>query len=121
MCNARNELLTGRVLSSRWRIGRLLGRGGTSSVYAARHRNGKHVAIKVLHRELSDRLTSRQRFLREGQIANRVGHYGAVSILDDDVTPDGLVFLVMELIEGASLAQHCERNGGKLPSAEVLA
>src|SRR5215208_966270 len=62
--------LTGRLLGGRWRVGELLGQGGMSSVYAATHRNGKQVAIKVLRPDLSHRERTKWRFLREGSIAN---------------------------------------------------
>jgi serine/threonine-protein kinase len=90
-----------------------------SSVYAAVHRNGNRVAIKVLSPELTANLAVRQRFLREGYAANRVGHEGAVKVLDDDVAAGELVFLVMELLEGETLAARAQRLGRKLPPAEV--
>jgi serine/threonine-protein kinase len=74
---SRPTSLVGTVLSRKWHIERLLGSGGMSSVYSATHRNGKRVAIKVLSPELSASARFRTRFLREGYIANRVGHAGA--------------------------------------------
>jgi len=93
----------GTTLRGKYRLDRLLGIGGMASVYAAEHRNGRRVAVKLLHPELSFRTEVRERFLREGHAANRVEHSGAVAVLDDDVTEDGAAFLVMELLEGASL------------------
>jgi serine/threonine protein kinase len=113
--------LTGRLLSGRWRVGKLLGRGGMSAVYVATHRNGKAVAIKVLHPNLAGNPRSLRRFLREGYIANRVGHDGVVSVLDDDVTEDGTVFLVMDLLEGMTLEECARERGGTLTLGEVLA
>ncbi len=63
----------GRVLKEKWRIERLLGVGGMASVFAARHRNGDRVAVKILHPELSVLPDVRRRFLREGYAANTVG------------------------------------------------
>jgi serine/threonine-protein kinase len=108
------------MLRDRWHVDRLIGVGGMSSVYAATHRNGGRVAIKVLHRQLASRPAALRRFLREGYIANRVGHAGAVSILDDDVTSDGLFFLVMELLRGHTLEQQAELHGGRLTPDQVL-
>jgi serine/threonine protein kinase len=98
----RAEGLLGRRLCGKWRIDALLNVGGTSWVYSAAHRNGKRVAIKVLRPELSVDARMRKRFLREGYLANRVGHPGAVSVLDDHADDD-IVFLVMELLEGTNL------------------
>jgi serine/threonine-protein kinase len=92
-----------------------------SEVYAATHRNGKAVAIKALHAHLAGNGASRRRFLREGYIANRIAHEGVVSVVDDDMTDDGTVFLVMDLLDGRTLEQHCQERGGVLPANEVLA
>src|SRR5579884_3742226 len=98
----RAEALVGRLLCHKWRVDRLLNCGGTSWVYSAAHRNGMRVAVKVLRPELAADARARRRFLREGYLANRVGHPGVVRALDDDVD-DGVVFLVMELLHGATL------------------
>ena len=59
--------------------------------------------------------------MREGYVANAVDHPGAVAVLDDDVADDGSAFLVMELLDGETLAEACDRLGGKLPVRAVLA
>ena len=110
----------GTVVREKWRLDRLLGVGGMAAVFAAMHRNGNRVAIKMLHRDLADVGELRSRFLREGYLANAVEHPGAVSVLDDDVTPDGTVFLVMELLEGETLEQRWERHERRLPVLDVL-
>jgi eukaryotic-like serine/threonine-protein kinase len=111
--------LIGVLLCGKWRVERLLGAGGMSSVYAATHRNGNRVALKILNRPLSASPAARRRFLREGYIANRVRHRGVVPVLDDAETDDGLVFLVMELVEGQTLEALREERGGKLAPSEV--
>ena len=98
------EALVGRLLCGKWRVDGLLNSGGTASVYSATHRNGRRVAVKVLRPELSADARMKRRFLREGYLANRVGHPGAVCVLDDD-TDGEIVFLVMELLEGTDLAR----------------
>jgi serine/threonine-protein kinase len=110
----------GAVIKDKWRIDARLGSGGMATVYAATHRNGNRVAIKMLHPDFSREPTVRARFLREGYVANAVGHQGTVRVLDDDVTEDGSVFLVMELLEGESLEVRRERLGGRLPVEEVF-
>ena len=110
----------GTLLKEKWRLESLLGVGGTAAVYAAAHRNGKRAAIKILHRELSTNTELVGRFLREGYVANKLEHPGAVSVLDDDHADDGSVFLVMELLEGYSLERHTRQNAERLSLDQVL-
>jgi serine/threonine-protein kinase len=115
------EKRVGQTLNGKWTIDRLIDMGGMASVYAATHRNGKRVAIKMLHPQIAAHEDVRERFLREGYVANQVDHPGAVSVLDDDTTSDGAPFLVMELLEGDSLEGWMNNAGGTLPVADVLA
>ncbi len=82
---------------------------------------GNRVALKVLHPELGIDAEVRSRFLREGYVANKVNHPGAVRVLDDDTTDDGAVFLVMELLEGEGVDTRWERAGHRLPVDHVCA
>ncbi len=111
----------GVLLQDKWRLESLLGVGGMAAVYAATHRNGKRVAVKMLHEEFSHDGEVRTRFLQEGYAANIIQHEGAVSVLDDDLAPDGSAFLVMELLEGETVDQRWERQGRRLPIEEALA
>ncbi len=115
-----SEERVGTLLCDKWRLERLLGVGGTASVYSASHRNGKRVAVKVLHPELSAQKQFRDRFLREGYVGNRIEHEGAVTVYDDDETEDGCSLLVMDLLEGENLEARRDRKGGKLDALEVL-
>ncbi|MBI5532880.1 MAG: protein kinase [Deltaproteobacteria bacterium] len=111
----------GSFLRGKWRLDQLLGVGGMAAVYAATHRNGARGAVKLLHRELAISDEARARFLREGYVANRVDHPGAVRVLDDDVAEDGAVFLVMELLEGNSLeAIRISRPSQRFTVQEVV-
>ncbi len=109
----------GQTLRGKWHIDRLLDVGGMGAVYAATHRNGNQVAIKVLHQMYARSAEVRARFMREGYAANRVRHPGAVGVQDDDETEDGSAFLVMELLDGQSLETRI-RDFGKLSQPEVL-
>jgi serine/threonine protein kinase len=104
----------GATLNDKWTLERLLGVGGMGAVYAGRHRNGAVAAIKLLHPELARNKVLRERFLREGYAANKVGHAGVVKVQDDDVVsggPDeGTAYLVMELLDGESLQDRIERG-----------
>jgi serine/threonine-protein kinase len=111
----------GTSLRNKWRLDELLGVGGMAAVYGATHRNGTRAAVKVLHVELSTSADARSRFTREGYLANVVAHDGVVRVLDDDVSDDGAIFLVTELLSGETLEQRRVRVGGRLPEDEVLA
>lgn len=117
----REPLRRGFLLDGKWRIDELLGEGGVGAVYGASHaRNSARVAVKVLHADVAREHGARERFLQEGYAANRVGHAGVVRVLDDGTSEEGLVYLVMERLTGASLEAVAERAGGQLPLDQVL-
>jgi serine/threonine protein kinase len=99
----------GTTLRDKWRLERLLGRGGMASVYLARHEIGRHDAIKILHEHYADNSGIRARFEREARAVNHFRHPGAVEIRDIDVADDGCPFLVMEYLEGEPLQAHLGR------------
>lgn len=108
----------GTTLKGKWKVERLLGVGGMAYVFAARHRNGREVAIKCMRPDLVVEPSLVERFLREGYVANKIAHPGAVAILDDDTAEDGTPFLVMELLRGQTLRQRMAR--GPLAVGEAL-
>jgi serine/threonine protein kinase len=102
--------LLGRTLAARYRLVRRLGSGGMAVVYLARHvMIERRNAIKILRQDLGMNPAHRERFLREARAVNRINHPNIVEITDfgEDA---GLVFLVMEFIEGASLASLVRHN-----------
>jgi serine/threonine-protein kinase len=106
------------VLGGKWRLDALIGMGGMASVYAATHRNGRRAAIKLLKDEFGRNSQVRERFLREGYVANHIGHPGVVGIVDDDVTENGQVYLVMELLEGDSFQERIRARS--LTAAQIM-
>ena len=87
---------------------REIGRGGMAVVYEAEHRGlQKRVALKVLHTPVEP---SEQRFLREGLAAARIHHEHIVEVHDTGIL-DGTAFLVMERLQGESLAAFIHREG----------
>ncbi len=114
------EVRVGRTLRDKWHLDALIDVGGMAAVYAATHRNGMRGAVKILHRHRSLDADIAARFRREGYITNKVAHPNTVRVLDDDVDDDGSVFLVMELLEGATLRERACDHGGTLPPDEVL-
>ena len=118
---ARAQARVGTTLRDKYRLDRVLGFGGMATVYAATHRNGNEVALKLLHPEIAHHSDIRGRFLREGYVANQVKHPGAVSVLDDDSTEDGGSFLVMELLRGLTVQELWDSRGPRLHPACVTA
>ncbi|MBX3187809.1 MAG: protein kinase [Labilithrix sp.] len=113
------ELRVGKTLRDKWHLDSLIGVGGMAAVYEATHRNGMRGAVKILHPHRAADEAVKKRFLREGYIANKIGHGGAVKILDDDEDGDD-VFLVMELLEGVTLEARAYRAGGTLEASETM-
>ncbi|MFT3840372.1 MAG: serine/threonine-protein kinase [Myxococcaceae bacterium] len=102
-----SPLDVGASVGDTYELVRVIGRGGMGEVWAARHRRlpGKLVAIKVLHTGGKD-LSAEQiaRFRREAEIASRIGHPNIVQVIDFNTLPSGEPYLVLELLQGESLA-----------------
>jgi serine/threonine protein kinase len=118
---ARAQARVGRVLCGKWSLDRVIDVGGMASVYAATHRNGRRVAIKMLHAQFAREETIRTRFLREGYLANKIDHLGAVAVIDDDIAEGDSPFLVMELLEGESLESRFSREIERVPELLLIA
>lgn len=83
---------------------RELGRGGMATVHEARHVElGKHVALKLLARDIADNAVARERFAREGRAAVRIRHPNVVDVTDVGVC-EGVPYLVLELVDGPTLS-----------------
>ena len=117
---AASDPLLGRELDGRFTIIEKLGQGGMGAVYRARqHSVSREVAVKVLSSALVSDATSIKRFLREAKLASRLAHPNVVSVLDFGQTPDGVFYLVMELVEGQTLDEVLRREG-PLPLPRIL-
>jgi serine/threonine protein kinase len=100
------------LLDGRYRIDRLLGEGGMGSVYLASHVGlGRQVAIKFLHSDLISREDVVGRFYREAQAAAAIRHKNIIEVFDVGMSAKGEPFLVMEYLEGESLAGLLKRVG----------
>lgn len=113
------EARVGRMVGGRLLLEAVIGVGGTATVYAARHRNGRAFAVKILHPEYAHHPGVRQRFLAEGYAANRVDHPDIVAVLDEGEDETGNVFIVMELLRGKSLLELLLEQG-TLPKEQVI-
>ncbi len=101
---------------------RPLGQGGTGSVWRARREDGRFegaVAVKLLHLSLLGRAGA-ERFRREGHILARLTHPHIAHLLDAGVTPGGQPYLVIELVEGQRIDQHCDARRLGVPARLAL-
>jgi len=108
------EARVGTTLRGKWKLERLIAVGGMAAVYLARHKIGRDAAIKVLHPEIAADSRVRERFEQEALAVNNIGHPGVVEVLDVDSTDDGSHYLVMELLDGETLADRAERDTPKM-------
>ncbi len=114
--------LEGRLLGGRYRLGRLLGRGGMGMVYEAHQEDlGRRVAIKLVRdSELGPqaRAEALDRFQREARSAAALGNPHIIQIYDFQVPPNEPPYLVMELLTGETLSDALKREGPQ-PAARV--
>src|SRR5882757_5266838 len=96
--------LLGKLLGERFLVQELLGQGGSGTIYRAEHVTlRRRVAIKVLHTELSRDDLAVERFRREATTVAEIDNEHIVEIHDFGRTPDGRLYLAMELLEGETL------------------
>jgi serine/threonine-protein kinase len=108
----------GLVSLGRYRLDKVLGQGGMALVYRARDGElDRPVAIKLLADNLASDQGFRRRFLREARLAARLAHPNVVQIYDMGAV-DGRPYIVMEYVEGETLAALLERRG-RIPAREA--
>jgi serine/threonine-protein kinase len=104
----------GARLNDRFELVRRIDSGGMADVFEGfDHATGTPVAIKTIHARSFSDVSSLHRFLREARAATSVVHDGIVRTLDIDVMTDGTLFLVMELLEGETLAAWLEKTSSR--------
>jgi len=107
-------------MSSRYRLDAKLGSGGMSTVYLARDETlERWVAVKVLHREISEEPDQLERFSREARAVAQLSHPNVVAVIDAG-QDSGRPYIVFEYVEGETLKDRIERLG-KLPLDEAAA
>src|SRR4051812_18645394 len=106
-----HDPLVGVTLADRYEILRRIGEGGMGAVYEARHTViGKRVAVKVLLEKFLEKPELVARLLQEARLASSIGHENIVDVTDFGTTADRRAFVVMEFLEGESLAQLVIRD-----------
>jgi serine/threonine-protein kinase len=114
------DSLIGTVLAGRYEVVRRIGEGGMGAVYEAKHALiGKRVAVKVLLEKFHAKSDFVARLLQEARLASSIGHQNIVDVTDFGTTDDGRSFVVMEFLDGESLAD-LERREAPLPIERSL-
>jgi serine/threonine protein kinase len=108
------------IIANRFRIEGILGRGGMGTVYRATHLSlERTVALKIINSEYAANNDIAQRFAREARLMAKLHHPHAATIFDAGNLPDGRSFIVMEYVEGSSLAQILT-GGVRLPPKRAV-
>ncbi|MDP3511077.1 MAG: protein kinase [Candidatus Melainabacteria bacterium] len=108
----RGDPLIGRVLDNKYEIIKAIGGGASGQVYKAKHRMlNITVAVKVLAPQLSTQPDLVRRFEREARAAGLLSHKNVLIVHDLGVTEESQPYMVMEYLNGFSLAELLEQNG----------
>jgi CheY-like chemotaxis protein len=110
---ALSERLPGTRVDERYQLEAQIGTGGSATVYRAfDETSGQRVALKILRPQVGPQADQwRERFLQEWGTSSVISHPNAVAFLDAGVTSIGLPYLVMELLEGRTLADEMAQQG----------
>ena len=108
----------GAFFLDRYRIEKLLGQGAMGRVFRATD-NLLHrpVALKVLHPDMAKKLHVLKRFRQEAEILRELGHHGIVRVHDAGMSPGGMDYLIMELLEGRTFKEKLQKDGPMTPEA----
>jgi tRNA A-37 threonylcarbamoyl transferase component Bud32 len=109
----------GKAIAGRYMLEEVLGEGGMATVYRGRHRLTEQLfAIKVMNPALARDPIVRERFRREAKNAQKLAHPNIIEIFEQGDTEDGTAYMVMEFLDGASLADLVAK--GPLPIDRAL-
>src|SRR5580704_17764930 len=106
--------MIGQVLGSKYTVVRLIGEGGMGAVYEGEQQLGttkRKVAVKTLHTHLSRDAKIKARFEREVGTIAELEHPNTIQVYDFSSTPDGILYIEMEFLQGKSLADLLEKGG----------
>ena len=104
--NYGGEALIGQIVAGHYEILEVIGEGGMSVVYRARHQHlNRQVAIKFLHAHLVSSRNNLERFKQEARSVSQLEHRGVVRVYDFGLSKSGRPYIVMDLLKGRSLSQ----------------
>lgn len=124
LVNVVQDPLLGTTLAGNYEIQEVIGHGGMGVVYKARHAlMDRIVAIKMLQAQLISDSMSVKRFQQESQSASRISHPNVITVYDFGISPSGQPFIVMDYLQGISLADVIKEEGqiGVERSIKILA
>ena len=108
--------LVGSIVADRYHILRKLGEGGMGQVYLAEHvKMGRKSALKVMNPAMVKDADAISRFNREAANASNINHPNVADVYDFGETPDGIIYLAMEFVDGAPLTKLIEDEGPMSP------
>ncbi|MBQ8092164.1 MAG: protein kinase [Clostridia bacterium] len=111
--------LIGKIVSRRFRIEEVIGRGGMSLVYRAFDlKTHQTVAVKVLREEYEDDREYKERFEREADVCKRLSHPNIVNLIASG-TAGGISYITMEYVDGQTLKEIIDERG-RLPQEEAV-
>ncbi|MGH7272561.1 MAG: protein kinase domain-containing protein, partial [Polyangiaceae bacterium] len=113
-----SDPLIGQILGAKYKVVRLIGEGGMGAVYEGEQSLGtakRKVAIKTLHPHLSRDAKIKARFEREVGTIAELEHPNTIQVYDFGSTPEGILYIVMEFLQGKSLADVIEKEGALPP------
>jgi serine/threonine-protein kinase len=120
--NVESGDLVGSIVAERYHVLKKLGEGGMGQVYLVEHvKMGRKSALKVMHPGMVKDLDAISRFNREAANASRISHPNVAAVYDFGETPDGIIYLAMEFVDGPPLKQIIEQQGALQPqrAAEI--
>ncbi|MEX2271283.1 MAG: serine/threonine-protein kinase [Vicinamibacterales bacterium] len=117
---SREDKLIGTILDGKYRLDSFLSRGGMGAVFRGTHvMLGRPVAVKMINPDLVTSSEIVRRFQREARAATQLQHPNIVDVYDLGQTPDGTLYIVMELVSGASLKDAIRTSGSVEPARIV--
>ena len=115
--------LVGSIVADRYHVLKKLGEGGMGQVYLAEHvKMGRKSALKVMNPGMVTDVDAISRFNREAANASRIAHPNVAAVYDFGETPDGIIYLAMEFVDGPPLTSVIEQQGALPPkrAAEIV-
>jgi tRNA A-37 threonylcarbamoyl transferase component Bud32 len=110
------DVLIGRVIAGKYRLESTIGSGSTATVFRAMHLDLKRsVAVKILHEQKLGQMQFVKRFKGEALAASKLEHPNVARVIDFGEEPDGLLYLVMEMLVGRSLEAILAAEGQLSP------